>query len=101
MVLCYLFLFIILVISRFGFEGWSWFLIASVPDLCILFTFILLISVNIVQILDTDIQRQRKFVIISFPADMSPLPTVIFQLPIYILLNNSETLADSLIIFHI
>ena len=28
----------ILVISRFGFEGWSWVLIASVPDLCILFT---------------------------------------------------------------
>ena len=28
-----------LVISRFGFEGWSWVLIASVPDLCILFTF--------------------------------------------------------------
>ena len=31
--------FIILVISRFGFEGWIWVLIASVPDLCILFTF--------------------------------------------------------------
>ena len=28
----------ILVISRFGFEGWSLVLIASVPDLCILFT---------------------------------------------------------------
>ena len=33
-------LFVILVISQFGFEGWSWVLIASVPDLCILFTFI-------------------------------------------------------------
>ena len=31
---------IILVISRFGFEGWSWVPIASVPDLCILFTLI-------------------------------------------------------------
>ena len=31
-------LFVILAISRFGFEGWSWVLIASVPDLCILFT---------------------------------------------------------------
>ena len=30
----------IFVISHFGFEGWSWVLIASVPDLCILFTFI-------------------------------------------------------------
>ena len=29
----------ILVISHFGFEGWSWVLIASVPDLCILFPF--------------------------------------------------------------
>ena len=29
-------LFIVLVISRFGFEGWIWVLIASVPDLCIL-----------------------------------------------------------------
>ena len=29
----------ILVISCFGFEGWIWVLIASVPDLCILFTF--------------------------------------------------------------
>ena len=28
---------IILVISRFGFEGWMWVLIASVPDLCIHF----------------------------------------------------------------
>ena len=26
-------------ISRFGFEGWIWILIATVPDLCILFTF--------------------------------------------------------------
>ena len=32
-------LFVILVISRFGFEGWSWVLIASVPDLCIRFAF--------------------------------------------------------------
>ena len=31
-------LFVILVISRFG--GWIWDLIASVPDLCILFSFI-------------------------------------------------------------
>ena len=29
----------VLVISRFGFEGWFGVLIASVPDLCILFTF--------------------------------------------------------------
>ena len=32
-------LFVILDISRFGFEGWIWVLIASVPDLGILFTF--------------------------------------------------------------
>ena len=32
-------LFVILVISHFGFEGWIWVLIASVPDLCILLTF--------------------------------------------------------------
>ena len=32
-------LFVILVISRFGFEIWIWVLSASVPDLCILFTF--------------------------------------------------------------
>ena len=30
---------VILVISRFGFDGWIRVLIASVPDLCILFTF--------------------------------------------------------------
>ena len=30
---------IIIITSRFGFEGWIWVLIASVPDLCILFTF--------------------------------------------------------------
>ena len=30
------FLFVILVISRFGFEGWIWVLIASVPGICIL-----------------------------------------------------------------
>ena len=35
-------LFVILVISRFGFESWIWVLIASVPDLCILFTFCVL-----------------------------------------------------------
>ena len=34
-------LFVILVISRFGFESWIWVLIASVPDLCILFTFLI------------------------------------------------------------
>ena len=34
-----MFLFIILVISRLGFEGLSWVLIVSVPDLCILFYF--------------------------------------------------------------
>ena len=32
-------LFVILVFSRFGFEDWIWVLIASVPGLCILFTF--------------------------------------------------------------
>ena len=32
--------FVILVISRFGFEGWVWVLIASVPGLCILFTIV-------------------------------------------------------------
>ena len=32
-------LFVILVISHSGFEGWIRVLIASVPDLCILFTF--------------------------------------------------------------
>ena len=31
--------FLIVVIPRFGFEGWIWVLIASVPGLCILFTF--------------------------------------------------------------
>ena len=31
-------LFVILVISQFGFEGWIWVLIALGPDLCILFT---------------------------------------------------------------
>ena len=34
-------LFVILVISRFGFEGWILVLIASVPDLCMLFTSVL------------------------------------------------------------
>ena len=29
---------VILVIDRFGFEGWIWVLIASFTDLCILFT---------------------------------------------------------------
>ena len=33
----YFLLFVILIISRFGFEGWIWVLIASVPDLCIFF----------------------------------------------------------------
>ena len=28
----------LLAISRFGFEGWSWVLIASIPELCKLFT---------------------------------------------------------------
>ena len=39
--LCFL-LFVILVISRFGFEGRIWILIASVPSLYILFTFMFL-----------------------------------------------------------
>ena len=33
--------FVILVVSEFGFEGWIWVLIDSVPDLCILLTFTL------------------------------------------------------------
>ena len=36
MVALYFFFFFI---SRFGFEGWIWVLISSVPCLCILFTF--------------------------------------------------------------
>ena len=31
--------FVVLIISRFGFKDWVWVLIASVPDLCILFYF--------------------------------------------------------------
>ena len=34
------------VISRFGFDGWNWVLIASVPDLCILFTMIFPLSIT-------------------------------------------------------
>ena len=34
-------LFVLLVISHSGFEGWLWVLIASVADLCILFTYTL------------------------------------------------------------
>ena len=30
---------ILTIFTRFGFEGWIWVLIASVPGLCILFTF--------------------------------------------------------------
>ena len=36
-------MFVILVISRFGFEGWSWVLIAPVPDICLLFATICLV----------------------------------------------------------
>ena len=34
-------LFVVLVISCLGFEGWFWALIASVPDFCILLSLIL------------------------------------------------------------
>ena len=34
-------------IFRFGFEGWIWVLIASVPGLCILFTFLHFIQLKI------------------------------------------------------
>ena len=37
-------LFVVLVISCFGFEVWIWDPIASVPSLCILFTFLYLIK---------------------------------------------------------
>ena len=50
-VLFVLWLFVILVISCFGLEGWIWVLIASVPDLCILFTFNDTSSQNVVSIL--------------------------------------------------
>ena len=36
---CMYFDFVVLVISRFGFEGWVLVLFASVPGLCIRFTF--------------------------------------------------------------
>ena len=35
-------LFLVLVIAHFGFEGWIWVLIASVPGLCIRFTFLMI-----------------------------------------------------------
>ena len=38
--------FVILVISGFGFEGWIWVLIASVPGLCMLFTLIRVYTVR-------------------------------------------------------
>ena len=41
---CSVCLFVILAISNFGFEGWIWVLIASVPDLCILHTFMVFYS---------------------------------------------------------
>ena len=34
-----------LIISRFGFEGWIGDLIASVPDLCMLFTFVIVLVI--------------------------------------------------------
>ena len=34
-----------LVIFRFGFEGWIGVLIASVPDICMLFTFVIVLIV--------------------------------------------------------
>ena len=37
--LCIFLLFVVIVISRFGFEGWILVLIASVPGLCTLFYF--------------------------------------------------------------
>ena len=36
-----------LVISRFGFDGWIWVLIASVPDLCIQCTFNFKLSIKL------------------------------------------------------
>ena len=45
---------VLLLISRFGFEDWIWFLIASVPDLCILFTFFK--HLNIVSVFHLDLQ---------------------------------------------
>ena len=52
----------ILVISRFGFEGWIWVLIAAVPDLRIFFTFSrethIMIDSEI--IFDTTESRQSK-----------------------------------------
>ena len=40
----WLFVILHVVISRFGFEGWIWVLIVSVPGLCILFTFSLVVA---------------------------------------------------------
>ena len=37
--LLYFWLFVVLVVSRFGFEGWIYVLIASGPGLCMPFTF--------------------------------------------------------------
>ena len=38
-------LFVKLIISRFGFEGWIGVLIAPVPDLCMLFTFVIVLVI--------------------------------------------------------
>ena len=43
--ICYLCILTIFYL-RFGFDGWIWVLIVSVPDLCILFTFIFNNEIN-------------------------------------------------------
>ena len=63
--------FVILVISRFGFEGLIWVLIASVPGLCTLFTFKILPSKPKLEIIRKD---NIKY------ADGKPSEQAVFQL---------------------
>ena len=58
-VLFVFFLFVISIISRFGFGGWIWVLIASVPDLCILFTFIIYTNFEEPQLLMLHVKFQH------------------------------------------
>ena len=54
-------LFVILVSSHFGFEGWIWVLIALVAGLCLLFTFFCLTHFRRTQMFACDVIKASSF----------------------------------------
>ena len=88
----HMFSFVILVISRFGFEGWIWVLTATLPDFCILFIYInLRKSLEIKTSLKFSNVLFNLFKIIQYYCTFNSMGTLIAAILAHYLVYNTLT----------